>query len=74
MASVFSYYVACFHYSSDRDDALTKEADTGFMHINWKTSSSLTAESFRLSSESVPILTFRSQRPSPFTTSRTCES
>jgi hypothetical protein len=26
MASVFAYYVACFLYSSDRDDALTKEA------------------------------------------------
>ena len=28
MASVFAYYVACFLYSSDRDDALTKEAAT----------------------------------------------
>ena len=39
MASVSAYYVACLLYSSDRDDALTKEAATGLMHINWNSSS-----------------------------------
>ena len=29
MASVFSYYVACFHYSSDRDDHLTHSPRAG---------------------------------------------
>jgi hypothetical protein len=29
MASVFSYYEACFHYSSDRDDHLTHWPRTG---------------------------------------------
>ena len=29
MASVFSSYVACFHYSSDRDDQLTHSPRVG---------------------------------------------
>lgn len=29
MASVFSYYAACFHYSSDRNDQLTHSPRAG---------------------------------------------
>jgi hypothetical protein len=50
MASVLSYYVACFHNSSDRDDHLTHSFRTGHcvhspFHIP---DSSLTAELIRL--------------------------
>ena len=50
MASVFSYYVACFHYSSDRTDQLTHSppADHSFHSPHLIPDSSLTVELIRL--------------------------
>ena len=50
MASVFSYYLVCFHYSSNRDDHLTHSPPAGLCfhaphHIS---NSSLTVELSRL--------------------------
>ena len=50
MASVFSYYVGCFHYSSNRDDHLTHSprADLCFHSPRHIPNSSLTVELIRL--------------------------
>jgi len=50
MASVFSYYAAYFHYSSDRDDQLTHSPRAGHcVHSPHHSSdSSLTVELIRL--------------------------
>ena len=50
MASVFSYYVVCFHYSSNRDDHLTHSPRAGlcFHSPHHISDSSLTVELNRL--------------------------
>ena len=50
MALVFSYYVPCFHYSSDRDDHLVHSlrAGHGFHSPHHIPDSSLTVELIRL--------------------------
>ena len=50
MASVFSYYVVCFHYSSNRDDHLTHSPRAGhcFHSPHHISDSSLTVELIRL--------------------------
>ena len=51
MASVFSSYVACFHYSSDRDDQLTHSPRVGhYLYPSHRTiqDSGLTVELVRL--------------------------
>ena len=50
MASVFSYYASCFHYSSDHDDQLTHSPRAGhcFHSPHHIPDSSLTVELIRL--------------------------
>ena len=50
MASVFSYYATCLHYSSDRNDQLTRSPRTshGFLSPLHISSSSVTVELIRL--------------------------
>jgi hypothetical protein len=67
MASVFSYYVASFHSSSDRDDHLTHSprADHGFYSFHPILYSSLTVELIRLLIATTVNLLLRNA-PHPF--------
>ena len=67
MASVFSYYVACFHYSGDRDNHLTHSprAGHGFHSPHHIPDSGLTVELIRLLTATIVKPSLRNA-PYPF--------